>query len=786
MLKKNGWRQILKGGAVSVALTAMAAAAAPGCLDYPIAPLEPRTTTTIVERLTQSSVDKIDLLLVIDNSRSMADKQEILRLAVPDLVEQLINPKCVLEDGSEATTQPSSPLEDCPNSASKREFEPILNIHIGVVTSSLGGHGADSCSGQSDASENDKGQLITRQTTGVTPGVVPTYQGLGFLVWDPDPNSPTHDPQGETSATNLINNLGLLVAGAGEVGCGFEATLEAWYRFLVDPDPYETVEVESQVAILKGTDGVLLTQRKNFLRPDSLLAVIMLTDENDCSTRDGGQYYFAGQIYSPGTTQQYHLPKARPECATNPNDPCCRSCGQSQDGCPDASAHCDANSDGKVDVLSNLDDAINLRCFDQKRRFGIDFLYPTDRYVDGVSLPQVYDRNGNVQSNPLFVDLDPTDDISNVRDAGLVFVAGIVGVPWQDIARKNANGQPDLLNGCSGPCDEPGSQVGGFQNAAEMLANGTWDLILGDPSCYHTDAGCLPNDPLMIESVEPRSGVHPVTGDPIAQPGNPAGNGVNGSEYDIPQRDDLQYACIFDLATPRDCSAAGASESCDCKGANVPDDLNQNPLCWNGTAFTNLQTGAKGYPGIRMLQVLRRIGDQGIVGSICPEQQSDPSLFNFGYRPAIGAIVERLKLALGGQCLPRSLTPNAEGQVDCVIIEAAINNDCAAQCNRPGHEPIDKNDPAVKAAEKDSANPGWNCFCKITQLSDAELVTCQNDPGENLGIDGWCYVDAASVPPTGNPEIVANCPATEQRIIRFVGEGQGATGATLFITCTGE
>src|SRR5690606_10083453 len=146
--KKKGWRHLLKGGAVSAALTAMAAAVAPGCLDYPIAPLDPRTTTTIVERLTQSSVDKIDLLLVVDNSRSMADKQEILTLAVPDLVGQLINPKCVLEDGTEASTQPASPLEDCPDPASVREFDPIFDIHIGVITSSLGGHGADSCLGQ--------------------------------------------------------------------------------------------------------------------------------------------------------------------------------------------------------------------------------------------------------------------------------------------------------------------------------------------------------------------------------------------------------------------------------------------------------------------------------------------------------------------------------------------------------------------------------------------------------------------------------------------------------------
>ena len=53
-------------------------------------------------------------------------------------------------------------------------------------------------------------------------------------------------------------------------------------------------------------------------------------------------------------------------------------------------------------------------------------------------------------------------------------------------------------------------------------------------------------------------------------------------------------------------------------------------------------------------------------------------------------------------------------------------------------------------------------------------------------IHGWCYVDSTTVPPTGNPDIVASCPANEKRIIKFVGQGKGATGSTAFINCTGE
>src|SRR5262245_2237253 len=83
--------------AVSVLLAATTGAV--GCLNRPIEPVEPRTTTTIVERLTQSSVDKIDIVLGIDNSRSMADKQQILGDAVPDLVLGLVNPNCVDDMG---------------------------------------------------------------------------------------------------------------------------------------------------------------------------------------------------------------------------------------------------------------------------------------------------------------------------------------------------------------------------------------------------------------------------------------------------------------------------------------------------------------------------------------------------------------------------------------------------------------------------------------------------------------------------------------------------------------
>ena len=775
-------------------------AAMPACLDRPIEPVEPRTTSTIVDKLTQSSVDKIDLLLMIDNSGSMSDKQQILKLAVPDLVQALVNPKCLDETGKATPAQPKGPLDDCPVMGSKREFEPIVNIHIGVTSSSVGGHGADSCIGDKTPSENDHGRLIKRTSTdGSTPDAL-TWADKGFLVWDPNTSKPTHSPQGESDITKFANDVDAIVAGAGEVGCGFESTLEAWYRFAVEPDPYKTISVENNQAMLKDTDQELLKQRADFIRPDSLFAVVMLSDENDCSVRDGSQFFFALQRYQPGTNKSYRLPAPTASCAVDPNGACCRSCGQGPGaGCDAAKDQCDKNMDGKKDSLAPEEDQINLRCWDQKHRFGIDFLQPIQRYVDGLTRQTVQDRYGNLVPNPLFTDLNPKDDNSNIRDPSLVFVAGIVGVPWQDIARKDANGKPDLINGL----DSDGKVAGGFQSGTELAVNKTWDIILGDPTCDYVNPACRPTDPLMIESVDARTGTNPVLNAPLAPPDAAEGaNPINGHEWSIAGRNDLQYACIFDLPKPVDCSTVG-DKSCDCKDAV---NANKSPLCSASSATT--QVRAKAYPGRRELQLLRSVGDQGIVGSICPVQLSNPGTKDYGYTPAVGAIIERLKKELGGQCLPRSLTPNNEGQVQCLIVEARTAGDtaaCAKLCDADnGRSLLDPASPAVKAAKSDPANAAakWNCFCAINQTEGAigtsgqpiDLAACQDAPPnkepilneKNEQVDGWCYIDATTVPPTGNTDVVANCPESERRLIRFVGKGNAAPGATLFITCSGE
>ncbi|UQA60005.1 hypothetical protein [Polyangium aurulentum] len=535
--------------------------------------------------------DKLDLLLVVDNSRNLEVAHELLGKTLPYLLDRLARPACVNGLGTVVASTPG-PTDPCP--VGVRDFAPITDIHVGVLSTSIGGHGADICSPLSpsyDPTQNDRAHLLTRD---VANGVVPTWQSKGFLAWDP---SQGMTPPGDSDLAMLGAKLDQIVRGVGTKGCGFESQLESIYRFLVDPAPYAELVIEDKAAVPTGVDDVLLQQRQDFLRPDSVVAVVLLTDENDCSTREGGQYYLVNQ----GNTTEgaaFRMPHARSVCATNPDDPCCVSCGQTPPaGCTPAET--DPVCQGPMTVL---EDPVNLRCFDQKRRFGIDFLYPVERYVEGFSSPVVSDRAGQIVQNPLF---------AGGRAPEMFFFEGIVGVPWQDIAI-------DPLSISTGL--KPGSEI-------------DWRVVLGKN-------GDPPADPLMIESVDPREGIHPLTGDPLAPPSAAAAlsNPINGHERNIQERDDLQYACIYPLPAPKEC----ASGTCECA-----ENSDTNPICQTpGGAYGTVQRYARALPGTRHLQVLRGLGTQSIVASVCADEVLSPDGATFGYKPAVDALLRSVRRGL--------------------------------------------------------------------------------------------------------------------------------------------
>ena len=584
--------------------------------------------------------NKLDLLLMVDNSPSMLEKQDLLKAAVPALVARLVRPLCVSSDGTR--TGAASTNGQCPSGMGTPELPPIDDIHIGIVSSSLGSHGGMVCATQTSADDtlDDKAHLIPTMRTGVA-----SWNNSGFLAWDAQGTA--NVPPGESNPAALSTAFQNMLAAVGEHGCGYEASLESWYRFLIDPEPpaqvvlssgstvrgsARTVNPNGSIGECVGCDDALLAQRKAFLRPDSLVAIVMLSDENDCSIRDDTVGWFVAS--------SNRMPLSTSVCATNPNDKCCRSCAQSENAGPpsgcmalSADATCkNVPSGAQYATWDALHDSLNLRCYAQHQRFGFDLLYDTSRYVNALKNKTIaLQSTGKVVTNPLYA---PSDTNQAVRDPSLVFLMGLVGVPWQDIA-DDASLSGTGLN---------------YLTAKQLVEKGRWPVLLGVPQPPDGSAPVPPTDPFMIETTAARSGTNPIVNVAIspANSTNPKSNVINGHEQNIPSLDDLQYACIFPLQTPKNCLPN--APSCDCspdKAGNSDAVIAANsPLCQGGENI-NQQTSAKAYPGVRELQVLKDLGDNAIVASICPKQvkpigstDSDP---NYGYNPAVNALVVRLK-----------------------------------------------------------------------------------------------------------------------------------------------
>ena len=482
--KRSGWT-LLRAGLAGLAVAIGGAALTAGCLDRPVAPAVPRTSNIYVDEIRQTAVDKIDLLFMIDNSISMADKQAILADAVPLLVQRLITPICVRPCAKADHCTPAQEKDGIPTTGNADangqcaqgapEFNPIKDIHVGVITSSLGSHGAagakDVCVSTED---NDHAHLLGSIRPNNMPPLQP-YDGNGFLKWDVTKPA-KYTPAGESNGATFTTKFTEMVKSSGEHGCGYEASLEAWYRFLIDPEPPGTVAVGADSkSTVQDVDATVLAQRAAFLRPDSLVAIVMLTDENDCSIVDEGYGWLIARA-AP-------MYRSTSQCAANPNDKCCQSCAETKEnpGCPAIGSDAEC---AKAQTLPAADDDLNLRCWQQKRRFGFELLYPTTRYSEGLRSPLVERRSDRtLVGNPLFA----ASDGKTPRDKGLVFLAGIVGVPWQDLA------DDDSL---------PANAGLRYLTASELAAKDRWAMILGSPNANTNDPPVPPTDPLMIGQLQ--------------------------------------------------------------------------------------------------------------------------------------------------------------------------------------------------------------------------------------------------------------------------------------------
>jgi len=190
-----------------------------GCDTRDLTPIAPCAIYNPNTQVKLDGIGDVDLLFVIDDSRSMKDEQE----ALGEQIEQMVSTLATGDvDGDGVQDQPA-----------------VWSLNVGVVSTNLGGAGAAEEDGACAAS--DGGQLLARH------------------AFDPA----TDDAAGFAEA--VVDS-----AVIGIEGCNVEQPLEA-----------------ARIALTEG----------DFLRDDSVAAVVLLTDEDDCS--GGGDLDFGDNF---GTT----------------------------------------------------------------------------------------------------------------------------------------------------------------------------------------------------------------------------------------------------------------------------------------------------------------------------------------------------------------------------------------------------------------------------------------------------------------------------------------------------
>ena len=176
---------------------------------------------------------EVDLLVMVDNSGSMSHEQALLTSHFRELLQALLEPTD--DDGD---TRPDAP--------------PVEDLHVGVVSSDMGtmGYVVSTCA---NSEVGDDGCFRHTPST-VVAGCDERYPP--FLARDPT-NADAYDP------SDLADDFAC-IATLGTSGCGLEQQLEAMRRAALDnQQPGRCNE--------------------GFLRDDSVVVLLFVTDEDDCS-----------------------------------------------------------------------------------------------------------------------------------------------------------------------------------------------------------------------------------------------------------------------------------------------------------------------------------------------------------------------------------------------------------------------------------------------------------------------------------------------------------------------
>jgi hypothetical protein len=210
------------------------------CTNRPLIKVDPITESFYMEELRQAEKRPVDILVVVDNSRSMQLEQANLAEQFPMLIHSLLNPEI-----DPATGKPV--------------HVPAYDLHIGVISTDMGtgGYSVETCA---DPIDGDDG-ILQHTPSPLVEGCDAAYSSyLSYLA----------DPPDVAAVEKMARDFGC-IATLGIDGCGFEQQFKAADKAL-------TVHASGANA--------------GFLRPDSILTILFVTDEEDCSVEPGHEGIF--------------------------------------------------------------------------------------------------------------------------------------------------------------------------------------------------------------------------------------------------------------------------------------------------------------------------------------------------------------------------------------------------------------------------------------------------------------------------------------------------------------
>jgi hypothetical protein len=216
------------------------------------------------EHVPPGPIDKVDLLFVVDNSNSMSAKQASLKEALPGFIQALTT-------GMRASGEPSG-------------YPALRDLHVGVVSTDMGIAGVEFSGCHADGGDDGRLQHTPHGTDCQS-----SYPE--FLSFDAGANA---------DSAQLARDFGC-IATLGTGGCGFEQSLEAPLKALwpsvyvnsagktVTPNPITFLSTTAEGTLGRGDLPAAQGGNLGFLRNDpsdpSLIALILLSDEDDCSVR---------------------------------------------------------------------------------------------------------------------------------------------------------------------------------------------------------------------------------------------------------------------------------------------------------------------------------------------------------------------------------------------------------------------------------------------------------------------------------------------------------------------